>query len=52
MTAPVQPAAGQGHPRARHEGQALLHRVDSTSGLTETDLGVLGHWLEGVFAEL
>ncbi|WP_371525187.1 hypothetical protein OG302_02845 [Streptomyces sp. NBC_01283] len=36
---------------ARHEGQALLHRVDSTTGLTDTDLRVLGHWLKGVSAE-
>jgi len=29
-----------------HEGAALLHRVDSRSGLTEADLAVVGDWLE------
>ena len=26
-------------------GQALLHRVDPTKGLTDADYLILGHWL-------
>jgi hypothetical protein len=31
-----------------HRGQALLHRVDPTTGLTNTDLAVLEEWLRKV----
>lgn len=31
---------------AHHAGAALLHRVDSRSGLTEADLAVVGEWLD------
>jgi hypothetical protein len=30
---------------AHHRGRALLHRVDSEAGLTDTDFAVLDHWL-------
>ncbi|MFE9602213.1 hypothetical protein [Streptomyces hokutonensis] len=30
---------------AHHGGHALLHRVDSTSGLTRADFGVVDDWL-------
>ncbi len=33
---------------AQHQGQALLHRVDSTNGLTDTDLTTLADWLRDV----
>lgn len=33
-----------------HRGQALLHRVDSAVGLTETDFAVLDDWLRGTSA--
>ncbi|MGA5140079.1 hypothetical protein [Streptomyces azureus] len=35
---------------ARHQGQALLHRVDSLIGLTDTDTGLaaLDDWLQDV----
>jgi hypothetical protein len=29
-----------------HGGSALLHRVDSTAGLTEADLAQIGNWLK------
>lgn len=33
---------------AHHPGSALLHRVDPRPGLTETDLTVVGDWLEAL----
>lgn len=33
---------------AQHQGQALLHRVDSAIGLTDTDLATLDDWLQDV----
>ncbi|MGW3745108.1 hypothetical protein ACWD62_32125 [Streptomyces sp. NPDC005146] len=33
---------------AQHQGQALLHRVDSAIGLTVTDLAALDEWLQDV----
>ncbi|WP_329559765.1 HAD domain-containing protein [Streptomyces uncialis] len=33
---------------AHHSGQALLHRVDPTRGLTDADYGTLGEWLHEV----
>lgn len=33
---------------AQHNGQALLHRVDSEIGLTATDLATLDDWLQDV----
>ncbi|MFJ6943300.1 HAD domain-containing protein [Streptomyces wuyuanensis] len=35
---------------AQHQGQALLHRVDSAIGLTESDLSALDGWLKDVSA--
>lgn len=32
---------------AHHRGRALLHRVDSAVGLTDTDFAVLDAWLRG-----
>lgn len=32
---------------ARHEGRALLHRVDPRTGLTAADFAALGGWLAG-----
>lgn len=33
---------------ARHQGQALLHRVDGTAGLTRADLTTVGNWLDAL----
>ncbi|TJZ57492.1 hypothetical protein FCH28_05305 [Streptomyces piniterrae] len=33
---------------AQHPGQALLHRVDSATGLTDTDLALLDAWVQNV----
>ncbi|EKX64461.1 hypothetical protein STRIP9103_04422 [Streptomyces ipomoeae 91-03] len=33
---------------ARHQGQVLLHRVDSAVGLTDADFAAIDDWLRGV----
>ena len=33
---------------AHHQGDALLHRVDPTRGLTATDYETLAEWLNGI----
>jgi hypothetical protein len=38
-------AVDQGWVSGRHHGQALLHRVDPRSGLTDGDFALVGNWL-------